>query len=226
MTTLFISGIDTDVGKSVACAALANTLLTKHYHLFTQKWVETGVRNGVSADITTHQQLAAKPFNTAQSDQHTPYLFTFPASPHLAAELEQSVIDPEFLKKQTRALESQCDHVLIEGAGGLYVPLNRQVFIIDMVATMNLPVVLVTCGKLGSINHTLLSVEACKQRNIEIRAIIYNHYPVEPSVIVEDTRQLLKQQLEAQLPETLWLELCVNVNDLALSEQQICQLLA
>ena len=101
------------------------------------------------------------------------------------------------------------DTVLIEGAGGLYVPLSEAYQTIDYVAEHGLPVVLVTSPRLGSINHTLLSLEACRNRNIEVAAVAYNLYPPAPEPIVRDTRTYLKAYLADRFPAARWLE----VND-------------
>lgn len=224
MTTLFITGIDTDIGKSIACGALTSTLLTQGHHVFTQKWIETGCDN-VSEDLLTHQKIAKKVFNTSQKDLHSPYRFSYPASPHLAAELEKISIDCDYLVKQTKQLEAECDHLIIEGAGGLCVPLNQSMLTVDLITQEKIPVVLVTSGRLGSINHTVLSLELCRQREIEVRALVYNHFPVQEDPIFSDTRKYLKNYLIMHNMEALWLEMPANAEHLDLSTEQINQLL-
>ena len=228
MTTLFISGIDTDVGKTVACGALANTLLGKGSKVFTQKWVETGVVESnkmVSADLSEHQRIANMQFNTADYSLHAPYLFKFPASPHLSASLESCEIDSDLLAKQTRKLESQCQHLLIEGAGGLCVPLNDKILIIDLVEQLKLPIVLVTSGKLGSINHTILSLDYCRQRDLDIRGIIYNHFPDNSKEISSDSRTVLQRRIKAKNPSVDWIEMEVDATKLVLTNEITARLL-
>ncbi|MBX2849750.1 MAG: dethiobiotin synthase [Acidiferrobacterales bacterium] len=224
MTTLFITGIDTEIGKSVACGALANTLLQKGYNLFTQKWVETGCENE-SLDLKTHQDLANKNFNLGAKEAHAPYLFEYPASPHLSAELAGSKIEINYLIEQTRRLESGCDHLIIEGAGGLCVPLTNNTLTIDLIARLSIPVVLVTSARLGSINHTILSLKICQEKSIEIRALIYNHFPKQDQRIVANTRDTLQKYLFDNNCCDLWLELPENGKAISLSETQITQLL-
>ena len=226
MTTLFLTGIDTDIGKSIACGALANTLLRSSNlfrskdKIFTQKWVETGT-NTDSQDLQTHQNIAQMVFNTGSTEHHSPYRFKYPASPHLSAKIEHTEINCDFLAQQTQQLEAQCDHLIIEGAGGLCVPINSNTLIVDLVEELKLPVILVTSARLGSINHTILSLEACKQRDIEVRAVIYNHYPEQNEIIFTDTRDYLQQYLSAKHKDTLWLELATNNNKIEISEKQI-----
>ena len=228
MTTLFISGIDTDVGKTVACGALANTLLDKGLKVFTQKWVETGVVESnkmVSADLAEHQRIANMQFNTAEYSLHAPYLFKFPASPHLSASLENCEIDSRLLAKQTRKLELQCQHLLIEGAGGLCVPLNDKTLAIDLVEQLKLPIVLVTSSKLGSINHTILSLDYCRQRDLDIRGIIYNHFPNNSKEISRDSRTVLQRRIKAKDPGVDWIDMEVDATKLLLTDDVIAKLL-
>ena len=220
MTTLFITGIDTGVGKSVVCGVLAKALIKEKHHVFTQKLVETGCKNSQSADLITHQKIVGEKFNTAKLEQHCPYTFSYPASPHLAAKREEKVIDCDYLIKQINTLKTQCDHLLVEGAGGLCVPLNQETQIIDFITKHKLPIVLVTSAKLGSINHTLLSLAACQHRGIEVRAVVYNHYGQDETSITNDTREILKTHLKNFKPSPIWLELEVENYSLLISHKQ------
>ncbi len=225
MTTLFITGIDTDIGKSVACGALAHSILGSGYPLCTQKWVETGSKNG-SQDLRTHETIAKRQFNTCATELHLPYRFDYPASPHLSARLENCEINPDYLIEQTQQLEASCEHLIIEGAGGLCVPLNSHTLIIDLIAQLKLPVLITTSARLGSINHTVLSLEACQQRGIEVRALIYNHFPKQNEVIFDETRDYLKSYLDINSRQTMWLELPSHADKIDLSEKQIRHLLS
>lgn len=103
-----------------------------------------------------------------------PEIFTYPCSPHLAAEIDHRPIDFDKIEKATRQLSETYDAVLLEGAGGLMVPLTRDLLTIDYVAQKNYPLIFVTSGKLGSINHTLLSLEAVTRRGIRLHTVAYN----------------------------------------------------
>ncbi len=171
---LFISGIDTNTGKSIATACLYKRMLAEGIRVITQKMVQTGC-TGVSEDIETHRQMAGMPFYEEDKQGLTcPYIFTHPCSPHLAAEIDGQTIDISHITACTRELEARYDVVLIEGAGGLMVPVSRQILTIDYIAGQKYPVILVTSGRLGSLNHTLLSLEALKNRNMKLHSIIYN----------------------------------------------------
>lgn len=225
MTTLFVTGIDTNIGKTVACGVLANSLINLDYQVASQKWVETGCE-GDSQDLAHHQKMVSGRFNTSHKDLHSPYRFRYPASPHLAAELEDTSIDSSHLIAQTKQLENENDHLIIEGAGGLCVPLDQTTLVIDLIATLKLPILLVSSGRLGSINHTLLSLQLCWQRGVEVRAIIYNHFPQQDEVILNDTRNFLKQYLIQHGKSTLWLELDENATQFEFSTKQLAYLMA
>ncbi|MEG0891560.1 MAG: dethiobiotin synthase [Bacteroidales bacterium] len=194
---LFISGIDTNVGKTYATAALANTLTKGGYKAITQKMVQTGCI-GYSEDIEKHRELMSLPILDIDKDGTTcPIILSYPASPHLAAEIDSAKIDTAIIDKATQKLTSSYDIVLLEGAGGLMVPIYTNsnplggYLTIDYIKEHNYPIVLVTSGKLGSLNHTLLSIEACSNRGIKIELIIYNMYPNSDAVITKGSLDYL-----------------------------------
>lgn len=207
MTTLFITGIDTDIGKTVACGVMAKTMLHRGYSVYTQKIVETGCENGVSNDLLEHEKIVGKPFNHEEIALHCPYCFTTAVSPHLSAQRDGKKIDENYLAQQMRRLSSKTDHLLVEGAGGLCVPLNEKVMIVDFIQEQGLPIVLVTSPRLGSINHTLLTLSLCESKDIDVRAIIYNHYPNVRNWMREDTCTVLKAELKRRFSKALWLDL-------------------
>ena len=137
-----------------------------------------------------------------------PEIFSYPCSPHLAAEIDKRAIDFDRIEQATLQLCRHYDAVLLEGAGGLMVPLTRDMLTIDYVAEKGYPVMLITSGRLGSINHTLLSLEAIQRRHITLHSLVYNQYP--PSAdetISQDTRTYLKAYLQAYFPKSQWIEI-------------------
>ncbi|MDR1729748.1 MAG: dethiobiotin synthase [Prevotellaceae bacterium] len=198
---LFISGIDTNVGKSIATACLYKKMLAEGIRVITQKMIQTGC-SGVSEDIVTHRQEAGMPFCEEDKQGLTcPYVFTHPCSPHLAAEIDGQTVDVSYITTCTRQLETRYDVVLLEGAGGLMVPLSKEMLTIDYVARQKYPVILVTSGKLGSLNHTLLSLEALKSRNIELHSIIYNQYPSSNKLIEADSLLFIREYCKTYFPD-------------------------
>lgn len=200
---IFITGIDTDAGKTYATAFYAKLLAQQGLSVITQKFIQTGCV-GFSEDIQRHRQLMGIGELPEDRDLTTaPQIFAYPSSPHLAAEMEGRKVDTEAIARATSTLLSRYDRVLIEGAGGLYVPITEDYFTIDYVRDHKLPAVLVTNGRLGSINHTLLSIAALRNNDIPIEAIIYNHYfDTDPEIAPSTLRFLQKH-----LPHTPILEL-------------------
>ena len=204
---LFISGIDTDVGKTVATGVLAKQLAAQGHRVITQKMVQTGC-TGLSADLQTHRHIQGIAWLPEDLDGTTcPYVFAHPCSPHLAAALEQTEIDDTRITAATEQLAAYYDYVLLEGVGGLAVPYRDNTTTLDYVARQGYPVVLVTSARLGSINHTLLSLAACHMRGITLDTVVYNHYPCGDQLIKEDTRRYLRQHLAAHFPQTKWMDL-------------------
>lgn len=203
----FITGIDTDVGKTIATGWLAKQLAQQGLSVITQKFVQTGSDD--SRDIATHRALMGIPFMPEDKTGLTePAVFSYPASPHLAAALEDKIINIDHIITATNTLAERYDIVLVEGAGGLFVPLTQHLLLIDILAKQEYPVILVTSGRLGSINHTLLSLEALQQRGINVLMVLFNHYDDNAdNTIAEDTCTYLRQYLAAHFPQTLWREM-------------------
>lgn len=200
--TFFITGIDTNIGKSYATGWLARELNRDGIKTITQKMIQTG-NVGHSEDIDLHRVIMGIPPTDEDREQITfPIVYSYPASPHLAAEIDHQTIPVEKITKSSRILENRYDVVLLEGAGGLMVPITRNYLTIDYIAEHKLPTILVTSGRLGSINHTLLSIEALVRREIPLYGIIYNTYPKSDELIDHDTEEYLRTYLAQKFPET------------------------
>ena len=223
MSVLFISGIDTDIGKTYATGMIAKALMQQGINVMTQKLVQTGVainpnsgEMGIADDIITHRQLMGISLQPCDSDYTTcPYRYQKPASPHLSVKLAGQILNPEVITKATQSLQAKYDVVLLEGAGGLLVPMTEQLLTLDYIATQGYPVILVISGRLGSINHTLLSLDAIKARGLTIHSVIYNHIhddTVHANVntdteITNSTIDFLQHYLKQNYPNTQWLQL-------------------
>lgn len=200
--TIFISGIDTDAGKSYATALLALRLSEEGKTVITQKFIQTG-NTGTSEDIELHRRIMGTGMLPRDLDGTTaPLIFTHPCSAQLAARLDGREIDLGIVDRATATLASEYDVVLVEGAGGLMVPITDEFATIDYIVTRRLPLVLVTNGRLGSINHTILALEAVKARGIELREVIYNrHFDTDP-LIAADTLGYITRYLARHFPTT------------------------
>ncbi len=199
----FVSGIDTDAGKSYATGIIARQLLDEGKRVITQKLIQTG-NVGHSEDIDLHRKLMGIDYTAEDKSGLTmPEIFSYPASPHLASRLDNRPIDFDKIDDATAQLSKLYDVVLLEGAGGLMVPLTEEFLTIDYLAAKGYPLIFITSGKLGSINHTLLSLEAIRSRGIQLDTVAYNLYPsVEDKTIQEDTQNFIEQYLKKHFPET------------------------
>lgn len=153
-----ITGTDTDIGKTVFAAALTQALDGAYWKPF-----QSGITDGV--DTRTVQKLTGLPDERFLPEAH---VFTEPLSPHRAAEIDGTAIDLDLIK-----LPDTDRPLVIEGAGGLMVPLTRENLLINLFAEWNLPVILCARTGLGTINHTLLSLESLWARNIPVHGIAF-----------------------------------------------------
>ncbi len=159
---LVVCGTDTDVGKTVVSALVVAGLGARYW-----KPVQSGLDDG--GDTAWVQRLLDLP---AERIVPEAYRFTAPVSPHWAAERDGLVIEPERL-----TLPAGHDPLVVECAGGLLVPLRRDWLQIDQIASWGLPVLLVARSGLGTLNHTLLSLEALRQRSIPVLGLVLNGPP-------------------------------------------------
>lgn len=204
---IFIAGIDTEVGKTIATGYLAKQLVQQGQSVITQKLVQTGSAKPAE-DIKTHRQLQGIDLLPEDHDGTTcRYVFDYPCSPHLAAKQAGQSIDIQTITKDTEILKQGYDTVLLEGAGGLLVPITAELTILDYLVACSYPVALVTSSRLGSINHTLLSLAACQTQGVEVSALIYNQYPLTDTLIATETKAYLQHYITQQHPNATFIEL-------------------
>lgn len=202
---IFVSGIGTNVGKSYATGWLANKLNSEKKNAITLKMIQTG-NDGYSEDIDIHRKIMGLPLLDEDKDFTTaPIIMTYPASPHLAAKIDHCTIDLSKIDRSTEKLFEKYDTILMEGAGGLMVPITETYTTIDYIREHNLPLALVTNGQLGSISHTLLALEAIKTRQIKLKYVVYNPYFDEDKIIAKETQKYLGEFLKKNFPETEYL---------------------
>ena len=170
---LFVCGTDTSVGKTFVCAQLLDFLLRNGVDAGYQKWVSTG-EQGRPADLEYCLRVAGLARNPAVVDLQVPYRFLFPASPHLAAEREGRQLDPAVIVESYRKLRERYRFLLVEGVGGALVPLTRETLLIDLVALLRIPVLVVARSGLGTLNHTLLTLEALRVRKIPVVGVVFS----------------------------------------------------
>ncbi|HET97723.1 MAG TPA: dethiobiotin synthase [Desulfurivibrio alkaliphilus] len=205
---IFVAATDTGVGKTMISALVVDFLRRRGVAAAYQKWVATGCSGPVPADLAAVAacsgqppalagaggSVADGPFAARALQLAVPYRFRLPASPHLAAEQEGGRVEPERLRTLFRQARAGCELLVVEGVGGLLVPLNRQKLLVDLVAELALPVLLVARSGLGTINHTLLSLEALRSRKLPLVGVVFSDEAEElPAVIVEDNLRTIAE---------------------------------
>jgi dethiobiotin synthetase len=196
MSIYFIAGIDTDAGKTYATGLVAKYLLNSKISVVTQKFAQTGCV-GISEDIQTHRKIMNIDLMNVDKDGTTcPYVFDYPASPHLAAKMQNKTIDIDKINSSSKKLNKEFEVVLLEGVGGLNVPITLDYSLLDFLEEKKYPTILVSSSKLGSINHTLLSLEILQKRNIPLHGLIYNHFPANSEFILKDSVKVFEHYLK------------------------------
>jgi dethiobiotin synthetase len=204
---VFVTGIDTNTGKSYATGYLAKQFAAQGYSVITQKFIQTG-NVGISEDIEIHRKIMGTGLLPEDLDGTTcPVMLSYPASPHLASQIDNAHIDTEKIKTSTAILQRKYDITLIEGAGGIMTPVTVNCTTLDYIKDCKLPVFIVTSPKLGSINHTLLTLEVCRYSKIEILGVVYNKFNVEDETICADTGQYLENYLKKHFSKSIWMEI-------------------
>lgn len=204
----FVSGVDTDAGKSIATGWIARRLLDQGTRVITQKLVQTG-NVGHSEDIDRHRAMMGRGFFPEDKEGLTmPAIYSYPCSPHLAARIDKRPLDLQAIEQATQALDARYEEVLLEGAGGLMVPLTEELLTIDYVRQHHYPLIFVTGGVLGSISHTLLAFEALKARDIRVVRVVYNRFPGRKDPVIDNESCAYLKACAAKLfPDALWEEL-------------------
>jgi dethiobiotin synthetase len=182
----FVTGIDTDSGKTLASAILCEALHADYWK---------PVQAGMPRDADTIRKLVT---NSKTKIHPETFLLNTPASPHAAAK-----IDGIKINLKDFALPATTNDLIVEGAGGCLVPLNDNEFVVDLMVKLKLPIILVADLYLGSINHSLLSIEALQQRQFRIEGIIFNgpSNPESENVILNHSKLkcLLKISTEKEI---------------------------
>jgi dethiobiotin synthetase len=185
---VFVTATGTEIGKTVVAAAIARTFAADGRRVAVFKPAVTGLGEGVETD----HALLRRASGSGQSDAEiAPYRYGPPASPHLAAALAGEEIDPERLRQTARTAAEAADVLVCEGVGGLLVPLSPDYLVRDLAADLGYPLVVVASPGLGTINHTLLTLEAARAAGLRVALVVLNPWPAEPSAVERDNRETI-----------------------------------
>lgn len=188
--SIFITATDTGVGKTTVSGLLLKFLIDRSIKAGYQKWASTGDTES-PADLASCMQNAGLPVNSETLDQQVPYRFAFPASPHLSAELENRKIDPEKIITAYNEMSASYDVLIVEGVGGLLVPLTRNLLLADLLARLKIPTIIVARSGLGTLNHTLLTIESLRSRQIPLAGVIFTDSADDNKTLVVDNMKTI-----------------------------------
>jgi len=188
---LFVTGTDTGVGKTVIAAALCAGLRARGERVAAFKPVVTGLDEQPAEWPPDHELLASATGQTPE--EVTPHRFGPAVSPHLAAELAGAELDPVELAASARAVAEGKDALVVEGVGGLLVPLSAGYSVRDLCSELGLPLLVAARPGLGTINHTLLTVEAARAAGLEVAGVVLTPWPAQPSRVEQSNRVTIEQ---------------------------------
>jgi len=184
LKSLFVTGTDTDCGKTFVTTGILSGFVSMGINAVPAKPVQTGCRNGVPEDLEFSLRTAGLCFPEEVKRRLCPNRFTPACSPHLAAELAGSSLSAAAMASSLKDLQNSYQCVVAEGAGGILVPLGGGETMLDLMVLLNWPVILVSSDKLGTINHTLLSLEALRRAGIDVAGVVVNNHAAPPSPLI------------------------------------------
>ena len=182
---VFIAGTDTDVGKTIVTATLASAFTARGVNAGVMKPITTGAAER-GTGLSDPDWLVSVMGVTDPPDLVAPYRFTTPAAPLVAAAHTGQLIDLKRILDAFQALSTRHDCVVVEGIGGVMVPLTPDSLVVDLVKRMGLPVLVVARASLGSINHTLLTLDCLRTRGVPILGLVFNH-PTRPPAAPDES---------------------------------------
>lgn len=185
---LFVTGTGTEVGKTVVAAVLARAAVRAGERVGVFKPAVSGLDEGGEAD---HELLRRAAASDQGDEEIAPYRYGPPLSPHLAAELAGERIESGRLLGAAAAAARGRDLLVCEGVGGLLVPLAIDLSVRDLAVALGYPVVVVAAPGLGTINHTLLTVEAARAAGLEVAAVALTPWPADPGALERSNRETI-----------------------------------
>jgi dethiobiotin synthetase len=193
MRGVFVTGTGTEVGKSVVAAAVCAALAGRGERVAAFKPAVTGLDESARSWPPDHELLAGAASAGQSPADVAPHRYGPPLSPHFAAELAGETIEPAALVEAARAAGARADAVVCEGIGGLLVPITPGYVVRDFAVDLGLPVVIAARTGLGTINHTLLTVEAARAAGLRVAGIVMTPWPTGPAPIQTSNRDAIER---------------------------------
>jgi dethiobiotin synthetase len=210
MRGVFVTGTDTGVGKTVLAAAICAAAVERGISVAAFKPVVTGFDDAPGEWPRDHELLARNASAGQTPEEVAPHRFGPAVSPHLAQELAGETIDPDDLVTQAHAQAERADTIVVEGVGGLMVPLAREYLVRDFAGELSLPVVIAARPGLGTISHSLLTIEAARAVALRVQAVVLTPWPDEPNEMERSNMETIERFGEVPViglphttPETL-----------------------
>jgi dethiobiotin synthase len=199
MENYFVTGTDTDIGKTWVSRLLVDALSQFHPTTY-MKPVQTGCTEDHKGNLHSPDYdyvMSGKATPCLDITNHLPYRFKNACSPHLAASLEKTdPISIDVIVAAYTRMKTYDMNIIVEGAGGIMVPLNNEHYMLDLIKVLDLPVILVSSPHLGTINHTLMSIEILKHRSIALAGVVMNNVRnIKTDYIYHDNIDLIKKQI-------------------------------
>lgn len=188
---IFVTGTDTGVGKTIVAATLARLLKKRGMNVAVMKPVTSGCREEGGLLVSDDAELLCNAAGISCSDDVSPYCLREPLAPTEAAKIDGVRIDFSVIKSAFNRLASSCDYVIVEGAGGLMVPLSGGLLVADLVRELCLPLLVVARPALGTINHTVLTCFAAQQMGLQVAGVVINGMPESPGMAEKSAPHLI-----------------------------------
>lgn len=185
---LFVTGTGTDVGKTVVAAVIARTLAAGGDRVAVFKPCVTGLDE---LEETDHELLRRAAMSDQSDEEIVPYRYGPPASPHLAAERAGEEIEPERLRAAARMAAEKAEALVCEGIGGFLVPLAPGYLVRDFAVDLGYPVAIAALPGLGTINHTLMTIELVNAAGLEVAAVVLTPWPAHPTEVERSNRETI-----------------------------------
>jgi dethiobiotin synthetase len=187
---VFVTGTGTEVGKTIVAAVIARTAAAAGRSVTVFKPAVSGLDelDGAEAD---HDLLRRAADSEQADDEVAPYRYGPPVSPHLGAELAGEPIDPERLRAAFGAAVNAADYLVVEGVGGFLVPLTPTYLVRDLARDLGLRVVIAASPGLGTINHSLLTIDAVRAAGLDVAAVVLTPWPAEPGEVEASNRDTI-----------------------------------
>jgi dethiobiotin synthetase len=186
----FVTGTGTEVGKTVVAAVIARSLAATGARVAVFKPAVSGLDEGGEPD---HAVLRRAAGSDQADDAIAPYRYGPPVSPHLGAALAGETIKPARLVRVANAAAEDADQLVCEGVGGLLVPLTLGYLVRDLARELGLPVVIAAAPGLGTINHTLLTIEASRAVGLAVSLVVLTPWPGDPSAVERSNRDAIER---------------------------------